>query len=44
MVKTVSAIDTEKEFIIRGLPLAVFLKALSAISANQIEFTTFDKR
>ena len=44
IVKTVSAMDTENEVIILGLPFAVFRNALSAISANQIELTTLDKR
>ena len=44
MVKTVSAMLTEKEVMARGLPVEVLRKALSAMSANQIELTTLDRR
>ena len=39
IVKTVSAIDTENEVIIRGRP-DFFANAVSAMSANHIELTT----
>ena len=44
IVKIVSATETENEVIILGRPELVLRKAVSAMSANQMELTTLDKR